>query len=119
MDFSEGKFFITGEKPKEKKELDEKITGQIEQGPESKPEQLDMAEDLALRINDLYAKRLLTKVEAEDYMSFLNEYDAGKDNYANLALQNALNRIDLYAKEELLKAKEETENKSSQGPTLG
>jgi hypothetical protein len=76
----------------------------IEKSPEKNPEKLDIYDDLAIRIHDLYYKRLLNKNEAESLMKFLKEKSGGQDNVATAKLIDVLNEVDLYLKEKLLES---------------
>lgn len=69
---------------------------------EQNPEKLDIYDDLAIRIHDLYYKRLLNEKEAEKLMEYLKDKSKGKDNIATIKLVNILNEVDLYLKEKLV-----------------
>lgn len=71
-------------------------------GGQTSKERLDIYDELAVKIHDLHYKRLLADEEAESLMVFLKKSSGGKDNKATMELAQTLNRIDLYAKEELL-----------------
>jgi len=76
----------------------------IERSPEKNPEKLDIYDDLAIRIHDLYYKRLLNKNEAERLMKFLKEKSGGRDNHQTEKLSRILDNADLYLKEKLLES---------------
>lgn len=71
-------------------------------GGQAPKEKLNIYDELAIKIHDLHYKRLLTDDEAKGLMVFLKNSSDGKDNAATIELTQTLNRIDLYAKEELL-----------------
>ena len=73
--------------------MDRDIAEKIEQ-PENKPEQLNIHTELAVQIHELYYKRLLSKKEVGDVLSFLQEENYGKDNYNTLELLHLMKEND-------------------------
>jgi hypothetical protein len=79
---------------------------------ENGPEKLDIYDDLAIRIHDLYYKRLLNKKEAEKLMKYLKDKSDGRDNIATLKLIDVLDEVDLYLKEKLVELSNKRSAKS-------
>ncbi|MEA3323122.1 MAG: hypothetical protein U9Q12_02775, partial [Patescibacteria group bacterium] len=73
--------------------MDQEVTEEVEQR-ENKPEQLNIHTELAIQIHELYYKRLLSKKEVENVLSFLQEKSHGKDNYNTLELLHLMKEND-------------------------
>ncbi len=62
--------------------------------PENKHERLNIHTDLAIKIHDLYYKRLLSKDETKAILRFLKKENYGKDNYNTLEVLHLMKKND-------------------------